>query len=71
VKERMPVELIKTQMPAQPVSSKIRTIGPTIELMPQRLWRNPNVPQWGLPVLVEIPPGLKLVPGEVVGIRGL
>jgi multidrug resistance efflux pump len=71
LKERMPVELIKTQMPAEPVPSKIRTIGPTIELMPQRLWRNPNVPQWGLPVLVEIPPGLKLVPGEVVGIRGL
>ncbi len=71
LKERMPVELIKTQMRAPPVPSKIRTIGPTIELMPQRLWRNPNVPQWGLPVLVEIPPGLKLVPGEVVGIRGL
>jgi len=71
VKERMPVELIKTQTPGQPLPSKVRTIGPTIELMPQRLWRNPNVPQWGLPVLVEIPPGLKLVPGEVVGIRGL
>jgi hypothetical protein len=38
--------------------------------MPQRLWRNPNIPQWGRPVLIDIPPGLSLVPGEVVGIRG-
>jgi hypothetical protein len=67
----MEVELVKTSLPPQVAASKIVDIGPTVELIPQRLWRNPNVPQWGLPVLVEIPPGLKLVPGEVVGIRGL
>lgn len=71
LKDRMEVELVKTSLPPQVAASKIVDIGPTVELIPQRLWRNPNVPQWGLPVLVEIPPGLKLVPGEVVGIRGL
>jgi multidrug resistance efflux pump len=71
VKERMPVELVKTRMPAGIAASQVVQIGPAIEPMPQRLWRSPNIPQWGLPVLIEIPPGLDLIPGEVVGIRGL
>jgi hypothetical protein len=71
LKEQMRVELVKTRMPAQIARSEIAEMGPTIELIPQRLWRNPNIPQWGLPVLIRIPAGLSLVPGEVVGIRGL
>jgi multidrug resistance efflux pump len=71
VKKGMPVELVKTRTPPQIAPSEIADLGPTIELMPQRLWRNPNLPQWGLPVLIRIPPGLEIVPGEVVGIRGL
>jgi multidrug resistance efflux pump len=65
----MSVELVKSRMPAQIAPSIIVEVGPAIELMPQRLWRNPNVPQWGRPVLIEIPEGLSLVPGELVGIR--
>jgi len=64
------VEVIKTRTPPQIARSEIVQTGPTIELMPQRLWRNPAIPQWGRPVLIHIPPGLNLVPGEVVGIRG-
>ena len=71
LKERMTVALVKTRMPAQIARSQISSISPTLELMPQRLWRNPSIPQWGRPVLIDIPPGLTLVPGEVVGIRGL
>jgi hypothetical protein len=71
IKKGMPVELVKSRSPAQIARSKIADIGPTIELMPQRLWRSPMIPQWGMPVLIGIPPGLELIPGEVVGIRGL
>jgi multidrug resistance efflux pump len=71
LRQNMPVELVKTTSPAQIARSKIASIGPTVELIPQRLWRSPNLPQWGRPVLIGIPPGLVLVPGEVVGIRGL
>jgi multidrug resistance efflux pump len=71
VSENMDVELVKTRPPAQIAPSRVSSISPTIELMPQRLWRSPNIPQWGRPVLIAIPPGLSLVPGEVVGIRGL
>ncbi len=71
VKEGMPVELVRTRTPAKIARSQVVQIGPTIEPMPQRLWRNPSIPQWGRPVLIRIPTGLDLVPGEVVGIRGL
>ena len=66
----MTVELVKINHPAQMAQSRIVSIGPTIELMPQRLWRSPTIPQWGRPVLIEVPPGLAVIPGEIVGIRG-
>jgi multidrug resistance efflux pump len=69
VRERMSVELVKDRAPAQIARSEVVSISPTVELMPQRLWLNPNVPQWGRPVRIKIPPGLQLFPGEVVGIR--
>jgi multidrug resistance efflux pump len=71
VQERLAVELIKTTEPAQVAASQVVYLGANIELMPQKLWQNPNIPEWGRPVLIKIPPGLELVPGEVVGIRGL
>jgi multidrug resistance efflux pump len=67
----MPVELIKEREPPQIARSQITQIGPTMELMPERMWLNPNIPQWGRPVLIEIPEGLELIPGETVGIRRL
>ncbi len=71
VKQQMMVELIKNTEPRQIAGSQVVYIGPLMELMPQRLWRNPNIPQWGRPILIKIPPGLKLIPGELVGVRGL
>lgn len=71
VKEAMVVQLVKNTEPAQIAGSQVVCLGPTMELMPQQLWRNPNVAQWGRPMLIRIPPGLKLLPGETVGIRGL
>ena len=71
VEEEMPVEIIKERDPPQIARSQIAEIGPTIELMPERMWLNPNIPQWGRPVLIEIPEGLELVPGEMIGIRRL
>jgi multidrug resistance efflux pump len=71
LREQMPVALVKTRMPAKLANSVVLRIGPTIELMPQRLWANPTIPQWGRPVLIRIPPELGLVQGEMVRIRGL
>jgi multidrug resistance efflux pump len=71
VKEGMVVQLVKSTEPAQIAKSQIAYIGATLERMPECLWEIPNIPQWGHPVLISIPTGLKLIPGEMVGIRGL
>jgi len=71
VKEKMVVRLTKSSNPPQIANSQVVHLGSNVELMPQRLWQHPNVAQWGRPLLIKIPPGLKLLPGETVGIRGL
>jgi len=71
VRESRQVEIIKDSEPPQIAWSEVSYIGPAFEQMPARLWRNPNIPQWGRPILIKIPPGLKLIPGELVGIRGI
>jgi len=71
VEENMPVEIIKEREPSQIARSQIIQIGPTVEIMPERMWVNPNMPQWGRPVLIEIPDGLELIPGEMIGIKRL
>ncbi|MBP7050685.1 MAG: hypothetical protein KBE65_06700 [Phycisphaerae bacterium] len=71
LEDDMTVELVKMRYPAQIAQSNVLSIGPTIELLPQRLWRSPTIPQWGRPVMIAVPPGLDLVPGELVGVRGL
>ncbi len=71
IREGMPVQLIKNVEPAQIARSQVTYIGATLERMPECLWEIPNVPQWGHPIMVPIPQGLKVIPGEMVGIRGL
>ena len=70
VREGMVVELVKNSEPAQISRSQVVRLGANVELMPQQLWRNPNIVQWGQPILIKIPPALKLIPGELVGVRG-
>jgi multidrug resistance efflux pump len=71
VREMMDVELVTTSEPVKVAPSQVTGVGPGVELMPERLWANPNIPEWGRPILIKIPPGLELVPGELVGVRGL
>ena len=71
VKEGMAVRLIKGDNRGQIINSQVVSLGPNIELMPQRLWRNPTVQQWGRPVMIKNPPALNLLPGQTVGIKGL
>jgi multidrug resistance efflux pump len=71
IQEGTAVELVKTSEPAQIAKSEVTYLGPDISQMPVRLWRNPNIAQWGRPILIKIPPGLRLIPGETVGVRGL
>lgn len=63
------VALIRRTRPPVAVSSRVLQVGPSIEPMPQRLWRAPNLPGYGRPVIIAGAPGWKLLPGEVVGVR--
>jgi len=65
------VELVKNSPPAQIARSQVTYVGPVVEQMPVRLWQNPNIPQWGRPFLVKVPPQMKLTAGELVGVRRL
>ncbi|HUU17517.1 MAG TPA: HlyD family efflux transporter periplasmic adaptor subunit [Sedimentisphaerales bacterium] len=73
IQKGMVVELVKKSEPEkiEIARSQIIYIGPIVEQLPARLWRNPNVPEWGRPFLVKAPPQMKLIIGEVVGIRRL
>jgi multidrug resistance efflux pump len=71
IKEKMPVQLVKRNDPAQIAASQVVYVGPKMEIMPEQLWRNTKIPQWGRPILIKIPPSFNLIPGEMVGVRGL
>jgi multidrug resistance efflux pump len=73
IQEGMAVELIKhvTPIRVQIERSEVIFVGPSVEQMPVRLWRNPNIPQWGRPFLIKAPTQMKLALGESVGIRRL
>lgn len=71
IHENMPVEIVKITEPMQVASTTVTFVGPVMEQMPARLWPNPNVPQWGRPFKVELPSDMAVIPGEMVGIRGL
>jgi len=67
VEERMSVRVMKKSGAAQ--DSQVIDVGPAMEQTPARMWQNPNVPEWGRPILIKAPPSLELMPGELVGIK--
>lgn len=48
--------------------SSIVAVGAQVELIPERHWSDPTIPEWGLPVRVGLPRELSLLPGELVGV---
>lgn len=50
------------------VESVVERIGPQVEPVPLHQQRDPNVPEWGLPVCIQPPAQLRLRPGELIDI---
>jgi len=71
VQEKTVVEIVKSRPPEQKARCEVTSVGPTMELMPEQLWRNPAVPQWGRPIVIKIPERLELVSGELVAVGTL
>lgn len=67
-------------VPGMSVSVQVRTIprdtgwalvervGPQVEPVPPHQLRDPKVPEWGLPVRIQVAPSLTLKPGELVDV---
>ena len=72
IREGMAVEIVKSSAQnGQSARSQIVSVGPTVMQKPVQLWRNPNIPERGRPFVVKVPPQMKLIIGERVGIRTL
>ena len=72
IREGMAVELVKNSgRTQQSARSQVISIGPAVVQKPVQLWRNPNIPERGRPFVVKVPPQMKLIIGERVGIRTL
>jgi hypothetical protein len=71
VREGIVVELVKNTEPPQIAKSQVTYVSPVVEQIPERLWLNPAIPQWGRPVVIEIPSGMRVISGELVGVRGI
>ena len=72
IREGMAVELVKNRGRTQKIArSQVISIGPAVVQKPARLWRNPNIPEWGRPFQIKAPPQMQLLIGEMVGIRAL
>ncbi len=64
----MQVVVARSSDPAVAAESVVLRVSPTIEVIPERLWRRPGVPEYGRPFVVATAQPLQLVPGESVSI---
>ncbi len=64
----MKVKVVSLNTPRQTFISQISNMSPSLELIPQQLWRNPTVPEWGRSIQVPIQPSFACIHNEIVGI---
>lgn len=55
--------------PQRVAESIVLSVSPTIQQLPQQLWRDPRTPSYGRAVRIAATPALELVPGEQVRVR--
>jgi multidrug resistance efflux pump len=63
------VKVFSRIRPGENFKAAVLKAGPRMEEMPQRLWRAPSIPEWGLPVIVGNLPFDMFRPGELVEIQ--
>ena len=65
------VRVRTVRRPVRTVDAVVGRVGPAIEAMPQRLWRDQRVPEFGRPVLIDGMQALGLTAGELVTVERL
>ncbi len=68
LQENLTLQVVKLGTRIRMAECTIESIGSVVEQLPQQLWRDPTIPQWGRPFLVQVS-NLNLVAGERVGLR--
>lgn len=63
------VEIRPNPASTQIYSSSIETVGPAYLQVPERHLRDKKLLEWGVPVMISIPPTLILKPGQTVSLR--
>ena len=53
------------------IAARVTKVGQHLELIPLHQLRDPKTPEWGLPVMIELPTGMEARPGELVDVRFL
>lgn len=69
LKPQMAVNLSSRLNPGKIVGSVVLRIGPGVEQLPQRLWRDPMIPDYGYGVVIAVDSAMNLIPGEIVDVR--
>jgi multidrug resistance efflux pump len=65
------VRVASLRRPARATESYVVRLGPGVELMPERLWRDPAIPSYGRAVVIAANPALNLTPGELIQVKFL
>ncbi len=71
LRERDRVLVAADRDPSRVAESIVLRISPAVEPMPERLWRNLRMPEYGHPFVVTLAQPLDLTPGERVHVRVL
>ena len=64
-----PVLVASLNRPESVAESIVVRSGPDIELLPERLWRDSQTPEYGRAVIIAAVPGLELTPGELLSVK--
>jgi multidrug resistance efflux pump len=67
--QNTPVLVASMSRPGKVAESFVVRLGPDVEMLPQRLWREPTTPEYGRAVVIAAVPGLDLTPGELLSVK--
>ena len=59
--QNMKVKVISLNAPRQSFVSQISNMSPSLELIPQQLWRTPTVPEWGRSIQIPVQPSFACI----------
>lgn len=69
--QNMKVKVISNNSNHQSFVSQVSHISPSVEIVPQRLWQNPSIPEWGRVIQIPIQPNFICTHNEIVGIKAV